>query len=113
MTAVNLREVQKEIWSIPKSSFLPADQDLFLRTVLCERISNLSETEILPLHDVCVWLAAYAKPPQYALDYAADNTKEQTTALNLLTDAWKHHFRHLTEIGIIQGKKETTNDSNS
>ena len=70
-----------------------------------EFIRNLPAVESVPLEPLCVWLAAYASPPQYALTYMQEHIPH-TTLANDLTEAWKYHVRELLKSGLMDTEGE-------
>ena len=64
-----------------------------------EIVSKAPTVDAVPLDGLCGWLAAYAAPPQYAID-ACGGTKAMKTA-NKLAEAWKYHFKTAMESGLI------------
>lgn len=71
----------------------------------CVQLLNKQPTvEAVSLEPLCVWLAAYAAPPKYAMDHVYD--------MNILNgpseryEAWKYHFRELLKSGLMDTEDE-------
>ena len=58
----------------------------------------VDKRETVLLEDVCVFLAAYASPPKYALEHVCTGAP----TANDLSEAWKYHFRQLKECGLFE-----------
>lgn len=64
-----------------------------------EIVAQAPTVEAVPLDGLCGWLAAYAAPPQYAID-ACGGQKAMKTA-NKLAEAWKYHFKNLMGCDLL------------
>ena len=55
----------------------------------------------VPLKPLCVWLAAYAAPPKYAIDEIASTDHDWIVTADTLVEAWEYHWKNLMECGLI------------
>ena len=70
-----------------------------------DNIVRLQPTvDAVPLEPLCVWLAAYAAPPQYAMNAVAGDPIAPTSCgypVNSRVEAWKYHFLELLKSGLM------------
>ena len=73
-----------------------------------EFIRGLPTVEAVPLEPLCVWLAAYAAPPNYALDAIVNDIDPQSIVytVNDRVESWKYHFRELLKSGLMDTEGE-------
>lgn len=71
---------------------------------VCDEIDAAPTIDAVPIKPLCAWLAAYAAPPNYALDEITediDPTRIVYTA-NDRARAWEYHWQHLMECGLME-----------
>lgn len=68
-------------------------------------IADEPSVPAVPLEPLCVWLAGYAAPPNYALEAVFEGYKIQPNfpviTVNYYVEAWKYHFRELLKSGLM------------
>ena len=65
------------------------------------KIDAFPTIEAVPVHDISVWLAAYAAPPRYAIDEIAGTDPGRIVTVDTLVKAWEYHWKNLMECGLI------------
>ena len=75
-----------------------------------DNIVRLQPTvEAVPLEPLCVWLAAYAAPPTYALNEVVSDAIDPESLVYTVNDrveAWKYHFRELLKSELMDSEGE-------
>ena len=72
-------------------------------------IKKVPSVPAVPLEPLCVWLAAYAAPPKYAMNAVAGDQiapKSCSFPVNSRVEAWKYHFRQLMKSGLMDTEEE-------
>ena len=67
----------------------------------CGWLDDAPVIEAVHVHDISVWLAAYAAPPQYAIDEIAGTDPGRLVTTDTLVKAWEYHWKNLMECGLI------------
>lgn len=65
------------------------------------KIDALPTIEAVHVHDISVWLAAYATPPRYAIDEIAGTDSGRIVTVDTLVKAWEYNWKNLMECGLI------------
>lgn len=71
-------------------------------------IKRIPSVPAVPLEPLCQWLAGYAVPPDYALEYViGTNAYWQDAAFTEenMREAWEYHFRNLFECGLLKSQE--------
>jgi len=60
--------------------------------------------EAVPIKPLCAWLAAYAAPPNYALEAICNDIDPASIAYtaNDRARAWEYHLKQLMECGLME-----------
>lgn len=87
------------------------DAEIFnaLQMVIQCAIEQSPTVEAVPIEPLCVWLAAYAAPPKYAMNAVAGDPiapKSCSFPVNSRVEAWKYHFRELLKSGLMDMEDE-------
>lgn len=69
-------------------------------------IEEAPAVEAVPVHDISVWLAAYAAPPKYAIDEIAGTDSGRIVTVDTLVRAWEYHWKNLMECGLLQEEQD-------
>lgn len=72
-------------------------------------IQSVPSVPAVPLGPLCVWLAGYAAPPNYALDEVRDDSIDPESLVYTANDrakAWEYHFRELMKSGLMDTEGE-------
>lgn len=62
------------------------------------------------VHDISVWLAAYAAPPKYAIDEIAGTDPDRIVTADTLVKAWEYHWKQLMACGLLQEEPNGTDN---
>jgi len=68
--------------------------------------------DAVPIKAISAWLAAYAAPPNYALE-AICNDIDPASIVYTANDrarAWEYHWQHLMECGLLQEEQDGTDN---
>lgn len=68
--------------------------------------------EAVPIKPLSVWLAAYAAPPEYALETVIRDGADPTSlvyTVNNRAKAWELHLKTLMECGLMEEEHGTDN----
>ena len=73
-------------------------------------IADEPSVPAVPVHDISVWLAAYAAPPKYAIDEIAGTDPGRIVTVDTLVKAWEYHWKYLMECGLLQEEQNGTDN---
>ena len=76
----------------------------------CGWLDDAPVIEAVPVHDISVWLAAYAAPPKYALDEIAGTDPGRIVTVDTLVKAWEYHWKNLMECGLLREEQDGTDN---
>lgn len=77
--------------------------DMVIRYIV-KTIQSVPSVPAVPIEPLCVWLAGYAAPPQYALEAVTEDPIDPQGVVytaNRLARAWEYHFRELLKSGLM------------
>ena len=81
------------------------DKEMYYSTQSFRDVMKYRPTiEAVPIKAISAWLAAYAAPPNYALE-AICNDIDPASIVYTANDrarAWEYHWQHLMECGLLQ-----------
>ena len=77
-----------------------------------EFVRNLPAINAIPIKPLSVWLAAYAAPPEYALETVIRDGADPTSlvyTVNNRAKAWELHLKTLIKCGFMEEEHGTDN----
>ena len=80
-----------------------------IRCLEVKEIDWMPTIDSVPLEPLCVWLAGYAAPPNYALDEVRDDSIDPESLVYTANDrakAWEYHFREMLKSGLMDTEGE-------
>ena len=79
---------------------------------VCDEIDAAPTIDAVPIKAISAWLAAYAAPPNYALEVIYKDTDPASIVYtaNDRARAWEYHWKHLMECGLLQEEQDGTDN---
>lgn len=108
MKALDADAVRRAVCNVDIPACVTEEQFAAVLGNVCAALQGLEAIESVPLEPLCVWLAGYAAPPNYALDaviHDIDLASIVYTA-NDRAEAWERHIRTLMECGLLQEEQD-------